>query len=1025
VSEPGHKISYMIGDLLAHPFSIPEPSVTKRHFIIPSVVFAVSLLATVWAWNETRTQLLQTDGVRFEREIGRIQRAFRERLLDHEDVLRGAQGLFVANRGSVSRDAWRRYVEILKLGERYPGVQGVGFSLRISPSEKLAHVAKIRREGFPEYTIRPEAERPEYHSIIYIEPFEARNLRAFGYDMFSEPVRRAAMERARDTGLPALSGRVTLVQETDEDIQPGFLMYLPVYREGSMLGTVQERRSALLGFVYSPFRMNDFAKRVLGENVPSVRFKVFDGAATTPDSVLYDYQGSYQDNASGERSGPAFADTRTINYGGHIWTIQFTALPAFGGATDRSQPILVASGGLAASLLLFAITWSLVNTRERALAVANKITAELSDSREQFRAVAETANDAIVTADREGRIVYFNRAATRLFGYSADEATGQPITLLMPAEFHQAHRQGLARFIAGGESKVISKTVELAGRRKDGGEFPLELSLASWSTDKGRFFSGVLRDITERKRAEAEIAAKNRDLEAANRLKSEFLANMSHELRTPLNAIIGFTQLMHDGKLGAVSLDHKEYLGDILTSANHLLQLINDVLDLAKVESGKMEFNPEPVNLGKLVAEVRQILQALAASKRLAIEVEVSPNAEQVTIDPAKLKQVLYNYLSNAIKFTPDEGRITVRALSEEPDYFRLEVEDTGIGIKSDEIGRLFVEFQQLEAGTAKKHQGTGLGLALTKKLVEAQGGRVGVRSIYGRGSVFHALLPKIAEGKIASKTAQLPIAAAAFGAPPLLVIEDNPEDLQWLTKTLSESGYAVDTAKTGEEGIAKAQASGYRAILLDLILPDMGGWDVLHAIRASGLNQNVPVIVVTIVAEKGVARGFPVQDYLVKPIPAESLRESLKRAGVQPFSAKKKVLVVDDDPKALKLARAELQSNGYEVVCHTHGKSALSAAAEADFAAVVLDLLIPEMDGFEFLDRFRQISSYRDTPVVVWTGKDISADDMERLKYSAQSIAVKSRDGIDAVLKELQHYISPRADSTAGLAQAERIADP
>jgi len=239
-----------------------------------------------------------------------------------------------------------------------------------------------------------------------------------------------------------------------------------------------------------------------------------------------------------------------------------------------------------------------------------------------------------------------------------------------------------------------------------------------------------------------ELEAQNRRVQDVNRLKSEFLANMSHELRTPLNAIIGFAQLMHDGKVGPLSAQHQEYMGDILGSARHLLQLINDVLDLSKVEAGKMEFSPEPVNLRRIINEVRQVLHALSASKRLTVEVEVSPVVEQLVIDPAKLKQVLYNYLSNAIKFTPEEGRIAVRAMQEDSDSFRLEVEDTGIGIAAEEVGKLFVEFQQLDSGTTKKHQGTGLGLALTRKIVEAQGGRVGVQSEQGRGSVFYAVLP-------------------------------------------------------------------------------------------------------------------------------------------------------------------------------------------------------------------------------------------------------------------------------------------
>jgi PAS domain S-box-containing protein len=244
------------------------------------------------------------------------------------------------------------------------------------------------------------------------------------------------------------------------------------------------------------------------------------------------------------------------------------------------------------------------------------------------------------------------------------------------------------------------------------------------------------REIDDRRRAE-EAA------DRATRAKSQFLANMSHELRTPLNAIIGFTQLMHDGKCGPVSPRQQEFLGDVLASARHLLQLINDVLDVAKVESGTVEFHPEPVDLVRLVGEVRDVVQGIATSKRIRLETAVDPGIGPVVLDPARLRQILYNYVSNAVKFTPEAGRVSIRVAPDGPDGVRFDVEDTGIGIRPDDLGRLFVEFQQLDAGPGKRQQGTGLGLALTKRLVEAQGGHVGVRSTPGRGSVFTAVLPR------------------------------------------------------------------------------------------------------------------------------------------------------------------------------------------------------------------------------------------------------------------------------------------
>jgi signal transduction histidine kinase len=249
------------------------------------------------------------------------------------------------------------------------------------------------------------------------------------------------------------------------------------------------------------------------------------------------------------------------------------------------------------------------------------------------------------------------------------------------------------------------------------------------------------KSLNEMRKSQEDLPRKS--LADANRLKNEFLANMSHELRTPLNGIIGFAELMHDEKLGPVSAQHKEYLEDILTSAKHLLQLINDVLDLAKVEAGKMEFQPARIKLKTVVQETCDIVRTMAAKKRLKIETRIASEVDSVWLDPVKLKQVLYNFLSNAIKFTREEGRIAVRAVAEGPRDFRLMVEDSGIGIKPEDIGRLFVEFQRLGTAQARKYQGTGLGLALTKKIVEAQGGKIGVSSVWGKGSRFFAVLPR------------------------------------------------------------------------------------------------------------------------------------------------------------------------------------------------------------------------------------------------------------------------------------------
>jgi protein-histidine pros-kinase len=375
----------------------------------------------------------------------------------------------------------------------------------------------------------------------------------------------------------------------------------------------------------------------------------------------------------------------------------------------------------------------------------------LRQSEGRLAGIIGSAIDGIITVDEQQRVMVLNAAAEKIFGYTASEMLDQPLDRFIPVRFRAAHAGDIPKFE---QTHVPRGTMgapgTIFGVRANGEEFPIEASISQTTASGSKLFTVILRDVTERKRAEQLqlenlwLEERSRQVETASRLKSEFLANMSHELRTPLNGIIGFAEFLVDGKPGTLNAKQKEYLEDILNSGKHLLQLINDVLDLAKVEAGKTELNPEKFWLRKAIEEACAVTKPIRQKKGIRLEVNVAPELGYVTLDQQKFKQILYNLLSNAIKFNPNGGKVEIRVAMHDAHRFKLSVQDDGIGIKKEDLRRLFKEFEQLESDASCHHEGTGLGLALTRKIVELQGGTIGVESEIGQGSLFTVVLPLV-----------------------------------------------------------------------------------------------------------------------------------------------------------------------------------------------------------------------------------------------------------------------------------------
>jgi PAS domain S-box-containing protein len=1097
------------------------------HRLAPLLALVLPLVVTALAWQLTAASAELRARERFGAAAEETSLRIRQRMFSHEHTLRGAAGLFDATGRIVTRAEWRAYVAALQLDTLAPGIQGIGFAQWLRPAELAAHEQGVRREGYPSYAVRPEGARAGYTSIVYIEPFDWRNQRAFGFDMFAEPVRRAAMERARDSGSAALSGKVTLVQETDRDVQAGALMYVPVYRSARELTTIEQRRDALLGFVYSPLRVKDLLTGILGAGPENLAFQLFDADTARADALLHD---SAADKAASASPAPRYGLTERLDVAGRPWTLVYHSTPAFEEAVHTARPQLAMALGATISALLFALVSALARQRQRVLDKARAMTAELRLSEARLRGFASTSGDWFWECDAQMRMTWMSEEVERVTGIRRDwhygktrlelagpsidpskepwrshldaierrapfrdflyqrigpssaqwitssgvpffdehgvfagyRGTAREVTTRIEAERRAAiaderlrsamehlgelvvlidaadrivfgnaawraqfsttpevlkpgtpiaaffravaqvggipeaggridawvaERVALLRrphppirvermgrwfqvrdqvlpdgcvvaistditelTLAAQQAQLLNERLQLATRaariaiwdwdasqdapvfdeaayallRTRPGEFAstaaawrarahpedlprierqLRAALKSGEafTIEGRLLYpdgatadtrwlglalrqengrvtrliGTVTDITAEKRAEQMRKAVER-AELANRAKSEFVARMSHALRTPMNGILAFAQLMELDETHPLPPVHRESVRHIHTAGAHLLALINEMLDLSRIEAGQMELAIGRVEVATAVRACLDLVAPMARERRIQlIDATADARALAVQADPLRLSQLLVNLVSNAIKYNRPGGTVRLACAPAGAGRIEIRVEDDGIGLTGEQLEGLFQSFNRLGLEHSAV-EGTGLGLVITKRLIELMGGNITIESAPRRGTTVSVFLPATAlpeptRAPTPTAAGNAPVPMASYGPRRVLYVEDNAVNARVVQRILQmRPQVELEVATTGATGIERAAALRPHLALLDLDLPDMQGLELLRRLRALPTMARVPCVALSASVHEDIvasakAAGFV--DFISKPV--------------------------------------------------------------------------------------------------------------------------------------------------------------
>ncbi len=872
---------------------------------LPVMILLLGWSLSAWIYCAISDSARELAEARLGRLAQRVESDFDSQIQTYVDALRGGAGLITAQ-PDISVNDWHEYNLALDISGRNSAIWGLAVIFPTRAEQEAGLVARLQAQSGRPFVIHdvpgaspdflpPDAAGPARFIVGMIEPVDP-NLPALGLDLASEAKRRVAAIKSRDSGRAVMTKRIQLVQDNVE--RAGFLLYLPVYQGGVTPSTVADRRSHHLAWVNAPIGIEQFVHEAFTDHGEDLALYFFEGSTVAAPEKLW----------IATAPGPIptrFDRVQTIELAGEPFTLGWRWV-ASQRDRERGSAVFIATSVSLIWTLLAGLVVSLQSFATRARAEADERTRELRSVNSELAAnnlklsateiwlresqvelkklahVAAQTDNGVMITDADGRIEWTNDSFFRLTGYSRLEAKGRK-----PGELLQGPGTcpaAIAEFRAKIKSELGFR-LELLNYRKDRSEILISIEVQPLFDAEGRLanYLGIQRDITSERLAKDELERSRKESEAASRAKSSFLANVSHELRTPLNVIIGSAEMVLRGRHGPVAEAQLRPLQRVRESAGLLLSLINELLDLTRAESGRVQLEPGPVEIASLAREIVKLLEPEANERGLTLRLELGHRTPVIEADPRRLKQILLNLLSNAVKYTPAGGRIDfLIGETNHPAEITFALRDTGPGIPAGDQERVFLEFERVETQDLRTG-GSGLGLPIARRLTELHGGTLTLQSTLGQGSVFLVRLPRrISETVAVSPVPQrsAPPVPISTGGRLVLVAEDYPANLELITSYLEAEGFRVATATNGREAVDRAIALQPAIVLMDLKMPVLDGLGAIRLLRQDERTRWLPIIALTAFAyesDRNKAQDAGADEYVSKPIDFGLLQRAIQ----------------------------------------------------------------------------------------------------------------------------------------------------